>query len=401
MAQAKASGGIPAARLVVAAGVCAALHVGKLPPAVTALQAALGLTLIEAAFLLSLVQFAGMTAGLAFGALADALGLRRSLLAGLVTLTVASALGAFSPGAPSLMVLRAAEGFGFLLVVLPAPSLVRQLVPPDRLARMIGLWGAYMPIGTALALLAGPLVIAAVGWRGWWLLLAAVTAAMALAVARGVPARLLQPRAPEAVPWLLRVRHTLGAPGPWLAALAFSMYSAQWLAVIGFLPTVYQLAGITPAAAGVLTAAVAAANIAGNVASGHWLHRGVPALRLMALGFAVMAIGTVAAYAALPLPPVLRYAAVLAFSAFGGLVPATLFALSMRIAPGEHTLSSTVGWMQQWSAFGQFCGPPLVAWLASLSGGWQFTWVATVAWSAAGLALATVLVRRCLPAERR
>ena len=66
------------------AGVCAALHVGKLPPAIAALQQALGVTLLQAGFLLSLVQLAGMTAGVAFGALADGLGLRRSMLLGLL-----------------------------------------------------------------------------------------------------------------------------------------------------------------------------------------------------------------------------------------------------------------------------------------------------------------------------
>ena len=156
-----------AALVVIAAGVCAALHVGKLPPAIPALQDALGLTLVQAGFLLSLVQLAGMSAGVAFGVLADGLGLRRSLLIGLGLLAIASALGGVATSAGALMALRAAEGFGFLLVVLPAPGLVRQLVPPQRLARAMGLWGAYMPVATASALLLGPLVILALGWRAW------------------------------------------------------------------------------------------------------------------------------------------------------------------------------------------------------------------------------------------
>ena len=48
-----------AAWIVLAAGVSAALHVGKLPPAIGALQASLGITLVQAGFLLSLVQLAG------------------------------------------------------------------------------------------------------------------------------------------------------------------------------------------------------------------------------------------------------------------------------------------------------------------------------------------------------
>ena len=64
--------------------------------------------------------------------------------------------------------LRVLEGLGFLLVVLPAPGLVRQLVAPGRVSLMLGVWGAYMPLATALALLTGPLFIALLGWRGWW-----------------------------------------------------------------------------------------------------------------------------------------------------------------------------------------------------------------------------------------
>ena len=85
---------IPGATLaVVLAGVAAALHLGKLPPAVPALQATLGIDLVEAGFLLSLVQVAGMFLGIVFGLMADAIGLRRSMLAGLAVVTVASVLG--------------------------------------------------------------------------------------------------------------------------------------------------------------------------------------------------------------------------------------------------------------------------------------------------------------------
>jgi MFS transporter, CP family, cyanate transporter len=69
--------------IVIAAGVCAALHVGKLPPAIGALQQALDMSLVQAGFLLSLVQLAGMAAGIAFGAWADSIGLRRSMMIGL------------------------------------------------------------------------------------------------------------------------------------------------------------------------------------------------------------------------------------------------------------------------------------------------------------------------------
>jgi MFS transporter, CP family, cyanate transporter len=118
---------------------------------------------------------------------------------------------------------------------------------------------------------------------------------------------------------------------------------------------------------------------------------------LMHIGFVAMALAAALAFAgaaAADGPPAwLRYAAVLVFSMLGGLIPATLFALVVRVAPSEHTVATTVGWMQQWSALGQFFGPPLVAWVASAIGGWQFTWLVTGAGSLLGLLLVRAIGR--------
>jgi MFS family permease len=93
------------------------------------------------------------------------------------------------------------------------------------------------------------------------------------------------------------------------------------------------------------------------------------------------------------IPPALRYVAVLMFSMVGGMIPGTLFSLAVRLAPNETTVSTTVGWMQQCSAVGQFAGPPLVAWVASRVGGWEWTWVVTGACSAGGIFLAANIRR--------
>ena len=91
--------------------------------------------------------------------------------------------------------------------------------------------------------------------------------------------------------------------------------------------------------------------------------------------------------------PLLRYAGALLFSTLGGLVPGCLFALAPRVAPSERTVATTVGWLMQWSAFGQVSGPPLAAWVASQAGGWHFTWAVTGAGCALGAALAALVGR--------
>jgi len=216
-----------------------------------------------------------------------------------------------------------------------------------------------------------------------------------------VPADTRSATAASPLPSLARLRLTLSARGPWLVALAFAMYSGQWLAVIGFLPSIYVQSGITGITAGVLTATVAAANMAGNIGSGRLLQRGVAPSRLLTIGFATMGLAATASFAGsgdAGLAPALRYVAVLLFSGVGGLIPATLFALAVRLAPSEGTLATTLGWVQQWSALGQFAGPPLVAAVASGAGGWQWTWIATGVCSLVGLLLTAGLGR--LPAQR-
>lgn len=386
--------------VVILCGVAAALHIGKLPPALPVLREALGISLLEAGFLLSLVQFAGMTTAVVLSLATDGLGLRRSILLGLAILTAASALGGMAHSAGPLLWLRAAEGFGFLLVSLSAPSLIRALVPPQRLSLSLGLWGAYMPLGTALALLCGPWVMIWLGWPGWWWSLAALSAVMALYLVASVPpdaarcaAAAAPSRAASGQPWR-RLGQTLSAGGPWLVALTFAMYAAQWLAVIGFLPSVYDQAGISGPAAGALTALAALCNVVGNVASGRLVHRGARPQQLLHVAFAAMALGTFIAFSLPDEQVLLRYLGVMMFSGVGGMIPATLFMLAVKLAPGEHTVSTTIGWMQQFASLGQFVGAPLVAWVAGFAGGWQWTWTVTCAACAVGALLVSRMPQR-------
>lgn len=382
--------------VVILSGMEAALHIGKMPPAIPILRESLGVTLVEAGFLLSMVQLAGMMLGVLVGVVTDGIGLRRSVMSGQLILAAASFAGMWVQHPGDLLFLRALEGFGFLLVVLPAPSLIRQLVPLRRLALHLGLWGTYMATGTSLALLCGPGVMDVLGWHGLWGLLATFSAAMALWVFIHVPSeqerRNMLPLPSDAAvsePWWQRLRLTLGSAGPWRIAIAFSMYSSQWLAVIGFLPSIYAQAGLTGQMAGTLTALASLVNVTGNIAAGRLLHRGVCARHLLYVGFVSMAVATFLAFGQLTSEaPIVRYVAVLLFSAVGGVVPATLFSLAVHVAPSERTVSTTVGWMQQCSSTGQFLGPPLVAWIAAAAGGWHWTWVATVVASGVGLLLA-------------
>lgn len=361
---------------MLAGGVAAAMHVGKLPPSLPALREHFGMTLVQASLLVSAFQVAGMSLGIVGGMLADRFGARRMMALGLLAVGLSSLAGAFATGVPAMLALRAIESGGFILAVLPGPALMRRVLPPDRVNVWLGYWGAYMPIGMGLALVASPWLIQAGGWPQAWVAAGLVSLAVSVLVRARVPAD--PPPAPGAArPRMLGlIGTTLRAPGPWICALGFGCYAAQWMGVFSFLPTIYQAAGLAPATAASLTAFATTINLVGNIAGGALAHRGVPAPAALTLaavsmgGGAWLAFGSGAPFAA-------QYAGILMLTILGGLIPGTLFTVAPRLAPNPGTVSTTIGLMQQGSTLGQFLSPPMLAALASGPDGWTRSWLVT------------------------
>ena len=346
------------------AGVSAALHVGKLPPAVPTRQEALGVTQVQAGFLLSLVQLGSMVLGLLAGLGAERLGLRRCMLVGAVAGFGRQPGGRVGSGHRHAAFPACARGDGRAddHHTGAGPDPPRGVSrPPDPNAGRVGRvhavghvpGAAHRPFRHRHGGLAGLVVVQGCRFRCHGLV------ALWLRVPPDpLPAPNLQGAEPA---WLTLQSRTLRASGPWLGALIFAVYSAPWLAVIGFLLTLYAQAGWSGPMAGVLTASVAVSNMAGTIGARRLLHHGMRPRALMWIGFSAMAAGAWLAFSTTTAAaPVLRYLGAMLFSVFGGLVPGSLFALVPRLAPDDRTISTTVGWMLQWAAVGQMCGPPLV-----------------------------------------
>ena len=98
-------------------------------------------------------------------------------------------LGAGCYGArPGLLLAsRVLEGVGFLVVCVASPALIRRLVPPRRLAPIVGLWGCFFPVAAAISQLTGGFLVDTIGWRAWWLGAAALAVAVGVAMAAVIP----------------------------------------------------------------------------------------------------------------------------------------------------------------------------------------------------------------------
>lgn len=380
--------------LVFSAGVSAALHIWKLPPAVPALQATLGLTLTETGWLIGVFQLAGMLSGLLFGLLVQRLGLKLSILSGLLLLAMASFLGSFMHDLPSLLVFRVIEGFALLLVTMAAPSLMRQLAPNGLQGFLMAMWSSYIPLASMLALLAGSIWLQYFTWTSlWWL-----CGALSLVVA-GLLWRQLDPRYLDSqlagTTWSQTkraIKLTLRTKAAWLLSLTFAFYSSQWVAIISFLPLIYHQAGVSGSLMGILTALTAGANLSGNFMAGHLLHQQVSPMKLLGWAFVLMLLMAGIGFG-LNVGPWGQFIAICVFSAVGGLIPATLFGLALKVTPSMGALPMVIGLQQQWISLGQFLGP-LFAAIVVNAYGWSSLWYLTGLWALLGILTGFKLCRQ-------
>ena len=383
------------ALFLVIVGISAALHVWKLAPALPALQNELQLSLVESGFLLSSVQIGGMSLGLIIGLFAERIGLKRCIVIGMSILVLGSIASTLTDHKSVVLLCRALEGCGFLMVVLPVPALIKRLVAPQQLSQVMGLWGCYMPMGAVITLLAGSWFLTLGSWRFLWLILGGLSLFMTVLAGLIIPADSRSANASRTNDHALlnMVSLTLRTKKVWLVALVFCVYAAQWAGVIGFLPTFYIAGDISGMLAGFLRGMVAGANILGNLGAGRLLQKKIAPQQLLFFGFTTMMVCAVLAFG-VKIGLLWQFLAILTFSAVGGLIPATCFYLAVNVAPSPQTTSSTVGWVQQLSSLGQFFGPPAVALAVNSLGGWQWAWTATVSFAVVGLILAWLLSRR-------
>jgi predicted MFS family arabinose efflux permease len=385
--------------VVVLAGVSAGLQMWKLPAAIPLLRDDMSMTLLQAGTLLGIVQVAGMLGGLAVSLLAELIGERRCLCTGLVLLCLGSAGGALAWSPAPLLASRAVEGAGFILVAVTGPGLIRRSASPQRLNAALGFWSAYQGISTFAGLTAGALVLQVLPWRAWWWAMAV----LALAPLPLVLSRVAGDKAggvSGAATAKTRVVRTVRSPGPWTAGLAFACYTLQWMAVVGFLPTIYHDNGMTGSWPGILSAVVGGMNAVGSITAAALLQRGLPARALLIPAFALMATTSTLAFAidwqAMQAGTTLQFACVTAFSLIGGAIPATLLRLAVELTPKDGSTPATMGLIQQLFNTGSFAGPAIAAWLATRTGGWQSTWWITCACAALGIALSLCLSQRHL-----
>jgi len=316
-------------------------------------------SLMTLGLLLALYDGAEVLLKPVFGTLADRIGARPVLIAGLVGFSLASATYAVADRPGWLWAARLGQGAAASAFSPSASALVARLNPTARHGRAFGSYGFYKSIGYTL----GPLLGGVLVWFGGLRLLFVVMAGGSLAVAAW------SALAVPTVPPLARTRQTvvdlarrLSDPGFVRPTAALAGATAALSVGVGFLPVTGAAAGLGAVATGAAVSVLAATGALVQPKAGRALDEGrigpggglVAGLLLAAGGLACAAVGGV--------PGVLA-AAVLIGAGTGLITPLGFAALAATTSPAR--LGQTMGTAELGRELGDAGGPLLVAAVAT------------------------------------
>ncbi|PJI33871.1 CynX/NimT family MFS transporter [Acinetobacter pseudolwoffii] len=387
---------------IILAGYLAAIHVGKLSAVIPILQQDLGLSFTQAGFSLSLVQGAGMLFALCIGALSEKVGLKRCLILALIILGLSSMAGLWIQHVAALYFFRFTEGIGFLTISLCAPAILKRISRAETLNFKMGLWSSYMGVGVSLTVFTIPMLLEYLSWQSIWAILGSLCLLIAVMIKRYLYLEAVtpvQPNRPQAGTentsfWQI-IKVTLTHPPILCLAIIFACYTSQWITVTGFLPTLYVEHGIDLKVAGALVSMVVLANLGGTFGAGMLLQGGWKPKTLLSTGFIAMLCSSLLTFAASSwLSFELQFVSAVLFSLIGGMIPTTIFAITLRYAPRANAAAASVGLVLQVSACAQFFVPPLSAALVSTTQQWPHIATVTACLSILGILMTLLLFKR-------
>jgi MFS family permease len=294
----------------------------------------------------------------------DRVGRRAFMILGVVLLMVSSASFIFTQSLPVLALLRVLQGLGFSTFFVANYVHVVGLVPVERRGWALGIYGLSGFLGTALAPVAGEIVVNNLGFRWLFLLAVLLSGVAALLVARthGIHPPDMG-RGPgfeifrEALKDVLRVH----------MALAF-FFGLGIGAMFTFLPTFGESLGVRSVALYYTAYAVAAMGV--RVAGGNLIDTQgrratiIPSMFIQAASVAILALLAlqVRPHMAVPIVPFLVLAGLLAGGGHGFLYRA-LSALLMDVTPERHR-GGAVGIFSGVMLIGQTLGSMIFGYVA-------------------------------------
>lgn len=350
--------------------IAAPLNQFKVPPIMPILMDAFGLSVSGAGLLMSVYAVTGLILALPSGLILQRVGFRVTGLIAGGAMVLGSVLGALSSSSGAFLVTRVIEGVGTSFTAVLAPALIAQWFIASQRGTAMGVWSAWVPVGTALSLIIAPPLAEAFGWQAVWWFGAAYALAVTLLYLSMVhpapvaPATTTGRPAPEAAAF--RNRTVLQNRNIWLLAAAFAAYVAALIGCSTFLPTfLVEQRGLPLAQAARLAVIPTFITIfsapAGGVLSDKIGSRKKPLLVGIALGGVLVGLWGVATGAA--------FIALLILSGLVlGLAPTAIFSGAIEVVGDERGGGLTMAVIMVGQSAGMLLGPVIFGTLIQTAG---------------------------------
>lgn len=230
--------------LLLLTGASIALHQFKVPTIMMEVADSVSMARQSAPWLMSMFTVTGIFLAIPAGAVTQRFSCKHLIILSALCTAAGSCLGAVAASGWLLLLSRAIEGLGYLMISVAGPIAVSRFVHPSRIGSAMGIWAIWVSVGQIIAFNTTPVMFPYLGWRSIWYIFAACTGVMAVMVLFGlrkpvlaenvVPVKVDLTEKPEKQsPSLLQV---LSNKNLILAAFGFICFNYLLIVVVTFFP---------------------------------------------------------------------------------------------------------------------------------------------------------------------
>ena len=374
--------------IVVLASVAGPLNQFKAPPVLRLLMDAFAMPPSRAGLFMSVFSFAGLILAIPGGFIFQRLGYRVTGLIAVLAIVIGAAMGAVSLDAGTMLTSRFIEGIGNSFIGMVAPAVIALWFTIERRGKAMGIWSAWVPLGSIIMFAVAPFLAGRWNWQGvWWFgCFYAVCVGLLFYVFIKPPAQ--QPAAGETV-IPLRTHTTGGLRGVlrnrdlWLISCVWGCFSFSFISFLTWAPTFLRdVHGFSLARASFLMSVMAMLGIIGCPISG-WISDRLGSRRVVCVipMMAMLVLWPLASVAGGTLFSVL--AMVIAFLA--GFPPAGIFSATSEVVRDEKLRGMAMGVIQIGQNVGLLLGPLVFGSIIQFFGGWHMAFWALVPVTAVGI----------------
>ena len=376
--------------ITVLCGAVCGVHIAKLGPSMTAIINEYSMSLTEAGVLASTFTLLTIFVGAFVGNLMPQIGVKRLICSAMILSTIGGIVALASTDYEALIIGRALEGIGLIIMMIAGPTAVSMFTALGSRAKHMGLWAAFMPLGTGLSFLLAPYIIPTDGWRGLWLF------SIIFSVTSLFGALIVIPKDRQPVSFSIdkqKLRKTLAqAPLLWLG-IVFAMHSLVFHVILQFIP-VYGTQSLHASftTISLVIGAFCILNVFGNLIAGNAIHRGVSPSRLIQLQFVIAPILGLIVFTS-NFPDIVKLGTILFGAFFTSMVPTSCFTLIAKLADEPTDIPAYNGLMLQVQGAGILFGPSLTGWAVEFFNSWSVAGIIFSGGSAAILLIVYVKLR--------